>query len=126
MAGKKNDRKIYLSAGKDIAIEEATFYHVKDMISYAQNKVVSKSVFKKITGSITVTSFDEGQGLVESASRFESFSQIIEGNAEMVINKVSYFLETGMCIVIPANTNNSIKPHGRFKMISTIIKSGYE
>jgi hypothetical protein len=29
-------------------------------------------------------------------------------------------------IIIPAHASNFIKPNGRFKMISTVIKSGYE
>jgi hypothetical protein len=35
-------------------------------------------------------------------------------------------LETGQAIIVPANTWNSIHASVRFKMISTIIKSGYE
>jgi hypothetical protein len=31
-----------------------------------------------------------------------------------------------MGIVIPAHAANYIKPNGRFKMILTLIKSGYE
>jgi len=35
-------------------------------------------------------------------------------------------LETGQSIIIPAHSRNSIKANVRFKMLSTIIKSGYE
>jgi hypothetical protein len=35
-------------------------------------------------------------------------------------------LDTGQSIIIPAHTRNIIKANERFKMISTIIKSGYE
>jgi quercetin dioxygenase-like cupin family protein len=51
--------------------------------------------------------------------------QIIEGKAELVIDKKSHILQTGEGIVIPAHAPNSIHPNGRFKMILTIIKSGY-
>jgi hypothetical protein len=35
-------------------------------------------------------------------------------------------LDIGQSIIIPAHTANTVKANVRFKMISTIIKSGYE
>jgi hypothetical protein len=57
---------------------------------------------------------------------FDTFAQIIEGKAEIVIDKVSSLLQSGQGIIIPAHASNFIKANGRFKMIQTIIKSGYE
>jgi quercetin dioxygenase-like cupin family protein len=87
---------------------------------------VIKTIIKKSTGNISVMSFDSGEGLTEKISPFDSFDQIIEGKAEIVIDKISHVLASGEGIIIPAHTPNYIKPNGRFKMISTIIKSGYE
>jgi quercetin dioxygenase-like cupin family protein len=71
-------------------------------------------------------SFDSGEGLTEKTSPFDTFVQIIEGKADIVIDKISNVLQSGQGIIIPAHAPNYIKPNGRFKMISTIIKSGYE
>ena len=71
-------------------------------------------------------SVDSGEGLTEKTTPFDTFVQIIDGQAEIVINGVSNLLKTGQSIVIPAHAPNLIKPNGRFKMIQTIIKSGYE
>ena len=71
-------------------------------------------------------SFDTGEGLSEKTSPFDTFVQIIEGKANIIINKVSSLLLTGQGIIIPAHASNQIMPNGRFKMISTVIKSGYE
>jgi len=51
---------------------------------------------------------------------------VIEGKAEIVINEVSYQLETGQSIIVPAHSRNIIKANERFKIISTVIKSGYD
>ncbi len=99
---------------------------VVEIIEYVPNSVVSKSILKKLTGNISVMSFDNGEGLTEKTSPFDTFAQIIEGKANIVIDKVSHLLQTGMGIVIPAHAVNYIKPNGRFKMILTLIKSGYE
>jgi mannose-6-phosphate isomerase-like protein (cupin superfamily) len=71
-------------------------------------------------------SFDNGEGLTEKTTPFDTFAQIIEGNAEIVIAGQAFYLETGQSIVIPAHAPNYIKPNGRFKMVLTVIKSGYE
>ncbi len=64
--------------------------------------------------------------LTEKISPFDTFIQVIEGRAEVVIDDKSNLLETGSSIIIPAHTRNTIKANERFKMISTVIKSGYE
>ena len=52
--------------------------------------------------------------------------QVIDGKAELIIDDKSHLLETGQSIIIPAHFRNTIKANVRFKMLSTIIKSGYE
>jgi quercetin dioxygenase-like cupin family protein len=107
-------------------LEKSISHIIVEIIEYVSNSVVSKTIIKKSTGNISVMSFDSGEGLTEKTSPFDTFAQIIEGKADIVINNVSHLLETGMGIVIPAHETNFIRPNGRFKMILTIIKSGYE
>ena len=97
-----------------------------EFIEYIPNSVVIKTILKKTTGNISVMSVDSGEGLTEKTTPFDTFVQIIDGQAEIVINGISHLLTTGQSIVIPAHAPNLIKPNGRFKMIQTIIKSGYE
>ena len=107
-------------------LEKAKSHIIVEIIEYVPNSVVIKTIIRKSTGNISIMSFDSGEGLTEKTSPFDTFAQIIEGKAEIVIDKVCSLLETGMGIIIPAHASNFIKPNGRFKMILTIIKSGYE
>lgn len=113
-------------SGSDTEIEKSKVHIIVEIIEYVPNSVVIKTILKKSTGNISVMSFDSGEGLTEKMSPFDTFTQIIEGNATIVINKVAHLLASGEGIVIPAHAANYIEPNGRFKMISTIIKSGYE
>lgn len=97
-----------------------------EIIEYLTNSVVDKTILKKTTGNVSIISFDSGEGLTEKITPFDTFTQIIEGKAEIVIDKVSHLMKTGNSIVIPAHASSYIKPNGRFKMIRTVIKSGYE
>jgi quercetin dioxygenase-like cupin family protein len=107
-------------------IEKSKAHITVEIIEYVPNSVVCKTILKKSTGNISVMSFDGGEGLTEKITPFDTFAQIIEGKAEMVINGETHHLLTGQAIVIPAHEPNYIKPNGRFKMIMTVIKSGYE
>jgi len=107
-------------------VEKSKALIIVEIIEYIPNSVVSKTIIKKSTGNISIMSFDSGEGLTEKISPFDTFAQIIEGKAEIVIDGKSHLLESGQGIVIPAHLSNLIKANGRFKMISTIIKSGYE
>jgi quercetin dioxygenase-like cupin family protein len=51
---------------------------------------------------------------------------VIDGKAEIIIDKKTHLLDTGQSIIIPAHSIYSLKANVRFKILSTIIKSGYE
>lgn len=107
-------------------IEKSKTHIIVEIIEYMANAVVIKTIIRKSTGNISIMSFDSGEGLTEKTSPFDTFAQIIDGKAEIVIDNVSNHLESGQGIIIPAHSPNFIKPNGRFKMIQTVIKSGYE
>jgi quercetin dioxygenase-like cupin family protein len=107
-------------------IEKAKILITVEIIEYIPNSVVMKTILKKSTGSISIMSFDSGEGLTEKKIPFDNYVQIIEGKAEIVVSGQTHLLLTGQSMVIPAHSSNYIKPDGQFKMISTIIKSGYE
>jgi quercetin dioxygenase-like cupin family protein len=107
-------------------MEKSVSHIIVEIIEYVPNSVVTKTIIRKSTGNISIMSFDTGEGLTEKTSPFDTFAQIIEGKAEIVIDKVSHVLESGQGIIIPAYSPNFIQPNGRFKMILTIIKSGHE
>ena len=107
-------------------LEKSKAFITVEIIEYVPNSVVIKTILKKSTGNISVMSADSGEDLTEKTSPFDTFAQVIDGEAEIVINGESKLLKVGQSIVIPAHAPNLIKPNGRFKMILTIIKSGYE
>jgi quercetin dioxygenase-like cupin family protein len=111
---------------EEVGLEKSKSHIIVEIIEYMPNAVVIKTIIKKSTGNISVMSFDSGEGLTEKTSPFDTFAQIIEGQANLVIGKVPHLLQAGQGIIIPAHSPNYITPNGRFKMILTIIKSGYE
>ena len=110
--------------GKEL--EKSKVQIIVEIIEYVPNAVLSKTIIKKTTGNITVSSFAAGEELAERTSPFDTFIQVIDGVAEVIINDKKYSLRLGEGIVIPAHAKQCINANEPFKMISTVIKSGYE
>jgi quercetin dioxygenase-like cupin family protein len=105
----------------NIELEKSEAHFVVEIVEYVPNAVVSKTIIKKTTGNVTVSSFDEGEELDEKISPFDNYIQVIDGAAEIIINKKKYNLK-----FIPAHSRHIFNATEQFKMISTVIKSGYE
>jgi len=112
--------------GSNGKIEGGKAHIIVELIEYEHNAVVSKSIMKKATGSINALSFASGEGLNEQTSPFDTYVQIIDGSAIIEIAGKASTLKTGDGILIPAHSASKIIPNGRFKLILTVIKSGYE
>jgi quercetin dioxygenase-like cupin family protein len=107
-------------------VEKLKPHIIVEIIEYMSNAVVSKTIIKKITGNVIVTSVDKDEELAEKTSPYDTYVQIIDGAAVIRINGMKYKLRLGEGIIIPAHAKHHFNADEQFKMICTIIKSGYE
>jgi len=110
----------------DSEIEKSKTHIIVEIIEYVPKSVVSKTIIKKTTGNVTISSFDEGEELAEKTSPYDNYIQIVDGSAEVIINEKTYKLRLGEGIIIPAHASHCFNAYEQFKMISTVIKSGYD
>ena len=111
---------------KNSEIEKSNPFIVADTVDYLPETVVIRTIYKKITGNINVAAFDAGESMKEKISPFDTFIQIIEGQAVILIDGKSHEVVSGESFIIPAHARSTIKANTRFKMLSIVIKSGYE
>ena len=109
-----------------LELEKSIPHIIVEIIEYMPNAVVSRTIIKKSTGNVTAMSFAAGEELGLKTVPFDTFIQIIDGNAEVIISDKSQILKLGAGIIIPAHSPHCFNANEKFKMISTIIKSGYE
>lgn len=107
-------------------LEKNKAHIIVEIIEYLPNAVVSKTIIKKTTGSVTAVSLATGEEVVEKSSPFDTYVQIIDGAADIVIDDKSVRLKLGEGIIIPANAKHSFNANEQFKMLATVIKSGYD
>jgi quercetin dioxygenase-like cupin family protein len=109
-----------------VELAKAQQHIIVEIIEYVPNAVVSRTIIKKTTGNITAMSFDEGEELSDKTIPFDTFVQIIDGEANVTIGKEQHKIKLGSGIIIPAHSLHRFNASKQFKMISTVIKSGYE
>jgi len=102
--------------------EHSTVFNYADTVAYQAGAVVSKTIVKKETGTITVFAFGKGQGLSEHSAPFDAIIQIVDGTADIFINKKQFTLSSGQTIIMPANIPHSVQSISDFKMVLTMIK----
>ena len=107
-------------------IEKNKAHVIVELIEYEHDEIVSKTIMQKLTGSVNAIAVAEGKGLDQKISPFDTYIQIIDGSAKIDIDGVEAHLNLGEGILVPAHKASKIIPNGRFKLLVTVIKSGYE
>lgn len=107
----------------DKIFETSKVYNVKDMVEFAQGSTVSKIIARNEKGNLTLFAFDKGQNLSEHTAPFDAIVQILEGTANIIINKEEFILNQGQMIIMPANIPHAVEAIEKFKMLLIMIKA---
>ena len=94
-----------------------------DLVAYQRGSVVSRTIIDKKTGTVTLFSFDEGQGLSEHTAPFDALVHLLDGEAEVSISGKPLHLREGEMVIMPANQPHALKAVKGFKMLLTMIRS---
>jgi quercetin dioxygenase-like cupin family protein len=104
-------------------MEKGKQFRVASGIEYAGGAVVSKTIIKEPTGTITLFAFDKGQGLSPHTAPFDALVQVVEGRAVITLDGEPAELGTGEGIILPANVTHGVEATEPFKMLLTMIKT---
>lgn len=121
-----NNKQSAGNSAHSFELEKGKEHIIVEIVEYLPNAVMSKTIIKKATGNDTAMSFREGEELGEKTFPYDNYIQIIDGAADVTIAHKKYHLKLGSGIVIPAHSLHHFNANQKFKMLSTIIKSGYE
>jgi quercetin dioxygenase-like cupin family protein len=96
---------------------------MSDLVSYQEDSVVSKTLIDKKIGTVTLFSFGAGQGLSEHTAPFDAFVQVVDGEADVIINGDKQTVTAGQMIIMPANIPHELKAVKPFKMLLVMIRA---
>lgn len=97
-------------------------FNLADNVAYADGSVVSKTLLKKNTGTITLFAFAAGQGLSEHTAPFDAVVHILDGKAEITIGGKPHEVKSGEMLIMPAHVPHALHAAERFKMLLVMIR----
>jgi quercetin dioxygenase-like cupin family protein len=95
---------------------------VAGLVDYQPGSVVSRTLVKKPTGTVTVFAFDAGEGLSEHAAPFDALVVGLDGEAQITIDGHPYAVRGGELLLLPANHPHAVRATQRFKMMLVMIR----
>ncbi|MFH0968873.1 MAG: cupin domain-containing protein [Methanobacteriota archaeon] len=101
---------------------EAKVLILKDLVDYQDGTVASRMIVNTGSGSITLFSFDEDEGLSEHTAPFDAMVTILDGACEVWIAGVTHQMKEGDTIIFPAGVSHALSAVTRFKMSLTMIR----
>lgn len=105
-------------------METGKLFNMNNDIAYSKDAVVSKTIIKKTTGTITLFAFDAGQGLSPHVAPFDALVQILDGECSFSIEENKFPMGAGDCLILPAGKIHAVESVTPFKMLLTMIKIG--
>jgi quercetin dioxygenase-like cupin family protein len=94
-----------------------------ELVEYAQDAVVSKTILDKSAGTVTLFAFDKGQKLSEHTAPYDAIVQVLDGQARLTIGGKDVQVPAGQIIIMPAKVPHSVTAEERFKMLLTMIRA---
>ncbi len=92
-------------------------------VQYAPGSIVSRTLMKTDTGTLTLFAFDEGQELSEHTAPFNALVEVLDGTATLIIGGKTVSVKTGELVLMPANIPHAVRARERFKMLLTMFRT---
>ncbi len=93
------------------------------LLSYAENAIVSRILLKNDGGTVTIFAFDASQGLSEHTTPHDALLQLVEGQAEVTVGGTRATLVGGQAILLPAKVPHAVHATEQFKMLLVMLRS---
>ena len=101
-------------------IEKQKSLKLKDMVDYQAGQVVSRTLVKNSSVSMTLFSFDEGEEISTHASGGDAMVTVLEGKGRFTVGGEVFILEEGETLIMPKDVPHAVFGEERFKMQLTV------
>ena len=98
-------------------------FSLASLVEYQDSAIVSNTIVKKDTGTVTLFAFDTGQALSEHTTPFDAMVQVLDGELEIRLSGTPHTVAAGASIIMPANEPHALKAAKPSKMLITMLKS---
>lgn len=103
-------------------IEFSKVINLKDLITYQEGQVISRTISQTPTVSISLFSLDKGEGISSHITPGDAMVQVLDGEVEITIGNDIFTVKEGETIIMPSNVPHGLEARVRFQMLLTVIK----
>jgi quercetin dioxygenase-like cupin family protein len=100
----------------------ATPVSVGSLLDYQDGSVVSRTLIKKPTGTLTLFAFDQGEGLSEHSTPHDAVVEVLDGTVEVTIAGEPHRVSAGEGLLLPASIPHGLTAVTAFKMLLIMIR----
>ena len=102
-------------------ISKAEVLVLKDLVTYQDGQVVSKTLAQNKAVSVTLFSFAKGEEISTHQSDGDAFVICLDGVGAITIDDEVYELQEGQSIVMPAKHPHAVYGKENFKMLLVVV-----
>jgi quercetin dioxygenase-like cupin family protein len=93
-----------------------------DLVQHQPGAVISRTIIKKPTGTVTAFAFDAGEGLSEHTAAYDALIVGVEGEATITIAGNPLKVSAGDVLRLPAGKPHGLSATSPFKMLLVMIR----
>lgn len=94
-----------------------------DLVAYQPGSIVSRTLYRGATGTLTLFAFDQGQALSEHTAPFDAFVLVLDGEAEVTVGGTPTRARAGDLVLMPGGTPHAVSAPARFKMLLVMFRA---
>ncbi len=92
------------------------------LIEYGEDAIVSRTLARTESGTLTLFAFSAGQGLSEHTAPFDAFVQVVEGELDLIVDGEHVLAKAGENVLMPASIPHSVNAEVNAKMLLFMLK----
>ena len=101
-------------------IETSKVLSMRDLVSYQDGQIISKTLIQNQNLSITLFAFDKDEEISTHASGGDALVLVLDGVVEVTIADEKYRLSAGESIVMPAEVPHAVLAAEKMKFMLTV------
>lgn len=121
----KPTKYVSIDFKEDLMIDhlpKAAIFSLVDAVEYEEGKIVSKTLVKNESGSMSLLSFSKDQQLSTHAAPGDALLVALDGEMKLTIGDEHFDIKKGDTIVLPGKIPHGLKIPEKFKMLLIVTK----
>lgn len=102
-------------------IPDTEVLQLKDLVTYQEGQIVSKTLVQNQGISITLFSFDKNEEISTHESSGDALVTVLDGVGKFTIGDKVFLLKEGESVVMPAKVPHAVYGEEKFKMQLTVV-----